>query len=213
MQWKEKPLLSNQFPSSLNSQNDLWYSQHCLQLSQCGFKACQGWLWTEAPSCLCHPRERTFCLWGQCLSKKYYSRVISFCLHSWVFYLKINEYQEILRKLSRQSSLWNTEFLSPTVLWIFYDEIVLYLVIDYVNFCPNRVYFWTLDAILQNYEFDKLSDWLFSLENFKGQSVNDLFHPLILVLHILMVSELMVGEQGHFCFLLSVRWKLASGFR
>lgn len=38
------------------------------------------------------------------------------------------------------------------------------------------------------------------------------FIPQILGLHILMVSELMEGEQGHFCFLLSVRWKLANGF-
>jgi len=36
--------------------------------------------------------------------------------------------------------------------------------------------------------------------------------PQILVLHILMVSELMEGEQGHLYFLLSVRWKLANVF-
>lgn len=144
------PLLSNQFPSSLNSQNDLWYSQHCLELSQCGCKACQGWLWTEAPSCLYHPREHTFSLWGQCLSKKYYSRVISFCFIAEYFIFKTNEHQEkACIKIWRQNSLCSIE--SPVVLFLWWNCFVFSNWSGDFFLGPNRVYPKRLDAILPNY--------------------------------------------------------------
>lgn len=64
--------------------------------------------------------------------------------------------------------------------------------------------------------FDKLvsrATGCFHLNILKDKVKYICFIPQILVLRIFMVSELMEGEQGHFCFLLSVRWKLANGFQ